>query len=180
MKLVCFSCSFRENISICYMHIHLPCMYHSSTGTSSTSFKLQARAMVLSSRLYPVINNNKRKLKSAKMLEGKLKYCLHFVWHLYHRFYQHSSDKFIIILPALLHGCETWSITLREEQILKLKSATFWDITPCSPLKINRRFRGTYCLHLQGRRISQARNQGKSSARKTAFMPDFARLILRP
>jgi hypothetical protein len=35
----------------------------------------------------------------------------------------------------------------------------FWDITPCSLLKVNQRFRGTCCLHLQGQRISQARNQ---------------------
>jgi hypothetical protein len=33
-----------------------------------------------------------------------------------------------------------------------------WDMTPCSPLKFNRRFGGT-CLHLHLRRISQARNQ---------------------
>jgi hypothetical protein len=26
------------------------------------------------------------------------------------------------------------------------KSNILWDITPCSPLKINRRFRGTFCL----------------------------------
>jgi hypothetical protein len=32
-----------------------------------------------------------------------------------------------------------------------------WDITPCSPLKVNRHFRGTYRLHLQGRRVSQAK-----------------------
>jgi hypothetical protein len=38
-----------------------------------------------------------------------------------------------------------------------MKSTIFWDITPCSPLKVNRRFGGTYCLHLQGRRISRAR-----------------------
>jgi hypothetical protein len=25
----------------------------------------------------------------------------------------------------------------------------FWDITPCSPLKVNRRFEGTCCLYLQ-------------------------------
>jgi hypothetical protein len=35
----------------------------------------------------------------------------------------------------------------------------FWDMTPCSPLKVNRRFRGTCRLHLQGRRISQERKQ---------------------
>jgi hypothetical protein len=33
---------------------------------------------------------------------------------------------------------------------------------PCSPLKSKRRFGGTYRLQLQGRRISQARNQCKS------------------
>jgi hypothetical protein len=31
-----------------------------------------------------------------------------------------------------------------------MKSAILWDITPCSPLKVNQRFGGTYRLHLQG------------------------------
>jgi hypothetical protein len=39
-----------------------------------------------------------------------------------------------------------------------VKSSAFWDIRPCSPLKDNRRFEGTYHLHLQGRRISLTRN----------------------
>jgi hypothetical protein len=39
-------------------------------------------------------------------------------------------------------------------------SHTFWIITPCSPLKFNRRFGGTYLLH--GRSINQARNQRES------------------
>jgi hypothetical protein len=30
-----------------------------------------------------------------------------------------------------------------------VKSTIFWDITPCSPLKVNRRFGGTYRLHLE-------------------------------
>jgi hypothetical protein len=33
----------------------------------------------------------------------------------------------------------------------------FWDITPCSPLKIYRCFGGTVRLHFQGRRMSQSR-----------------------
>jgi hypothetical protein len=33
-----------------------------------------------------------------------------------------------------------------------MKSAIFWDISPCSPLSVNRRFGGTYCLYLQGRK----------------------------
>jgi hypothetical protein len=36
--------------------------------------------------------------------------------------------------------------------IEKLKSIIFWDMTPCSPLHVSRRFGGTYRLHLQGRR----------------------------
>jgi hypothetical protein len=28
-----------------------------------------------------------------------------------------------------------------------MKSSVFWDITPCSPLKVNQRFRGTCCFH---------------------------------
>jgi hypothetical protein len=40
----------------------------------------------------------------------------------------------------------------------RLKNTTFWDITPCSPLKVNRRFGGTYRLHLLGR-IRRARYQ---------------------
>jgi hypothetical protein len=43
------------------------------------------------------------------------------------------------------------------------KSSIFWDITPCSPLKVNRRFGGTCRLHLQGRRISKERNRRESS-----------------
>jgi hypothetical protein len=36
-----------------------------------------------------------------------------------------------------------------------LKSSTFWDITSCSPLKVNRHFGGPCLFHLQGRRISR-------------------------
>jgi hypothetical protein len=42
-----------------------------------------------------------------------------------------------------------------------MKTAVFWDITPCSPLKVNRRFGETNRLHLQGR-ICRARNQRES------------------
>jgi hypothetical protein len=41
-----------------------------------------------------------------------------------------------------------------------MKSDIFFDITPCSLLKkVNRRFGGTYNLHLHILRISGARNQ---------------------
>jgi hypothetical protein len=43
-----------------------------------------------------------------------------------------------------------------------MKSTIFWDITPRSPLSVNRRFGGTHHLHLHGRKISRARNQSES------------------
>jgi hypothetical protein len=36
-----------------------------------------------------------------------------------------------------------------------MMSTIFWDITPCSLLIVNRRFRGIYHLHLQVQTISQ-------------------------
>jgi hypothetical protein len=51
---------------------------------------------------------------------------------------------------------------LKPQRKLDIKRTTFWDITPCSPLKVNRRFGGTYRLHLQVRKISRARNQVES------------------
>jgi hypothetical protein len=52
-----------------------------------------------------------------------------------------------------------------------MKSPIFWDITPCSPLKVNRRFGG---ICVQGRRISQARNHQEAGSKQGQ------RLILRP
>jgi hypothetical protein len=40
------------------------------------------------------------------------------------------------------------------------KSCRFWDITPCSSLKVNGRFGVT--LHLQWQRLNQGGNQRKS------------------
>jgi hypothetical protein len=43
------------------------------------------------------------------------------------------------------------------------KNAVFWDVAPCRYC-VNRRFEGTYRLHLQGIRIPQARNQREQVA----------------
>jgi hypothetical protein len=44
-----------------------------------------------------------------------------------------------------------------------LKSTAFWVVTLCSSER-SQHFKGTYCLHRQVKRISQARKQGKQSA----------------
>jgi hypothetical protein len=40
-----------------------------------------------------------------------------------------------------------------------MMSSVFWNISPCHPLKVNRRFVRTSRFHIQDRRISQARCQ---------------------
>jgi hypothetical protein len=49
------------------------------------------------------------------------------------------------------------------------KSTIFWDIMPCSPLSVNRRFGGTYRLIFRGEKISSARNQREDTGLATAF-----------
>jgi hypothetical protein len=41
---------------------------------------------------------------------------------------------------------------------LTMKTTVVWDMTPCSLVDINRCIGGTYCLHLQRRRVSPVFN----------------------
>jgi hypothetical protein len=50
-----------------------------------------------------------------------------------------------------------------------MESCIFWDITSCSPLKVNGCFRGIYSLYLQGGRIREIR-------RYLCLTPPFALL----
>jgi hypothetical protein len=54
-------------------------------------------------------------------------------------------------------GLDLADLTMTD---LRLKSSIFWDITPCSPLKVNQYFEEKFRLHPQGRRISQAKAPG--------------------
>jgi hypothetical protein len=58
-----------------------------------------------------------------------------------------------------------------------MKSAIFWDITPYSSFKVNRRFGGPYRLHLQGRRISRARYQSESRWQASLCLPPAFTLV---
>jgi hypothetical protein len=48
---------------------------------------------------------------------------------------------------------------MRFSLLLVWKSAIFWGVTPYSLIVAYRRFEETYCLYLQGLKVSQARNQ---------------------
>jgi hypothetical protein len=56
------------------------------------------------------------------------------------------------------------------------KSSIFWDIMLCSLLNINWCFGGTCRLHLQGQRISQARNQCEADS-KLCFLVYYLRSV---
>jgi hypothetical protein len=64
------------------------------------------------------------------------------------------------VLPLL--GCDEPSRHVLILVTSSTKSTTFLDITPCRPLKVNRPFRGTCRLHLQGTRISREGNKRES------------------
>jgi hypothetical protein len=48
--------------------------------------------------------------------------------------------------------------------------SVFWDIRQCNPLKVNRCFGVIIRLHLQGRRISQARSHREAGRKQSSIM----------
>jgi hypothetical protein len=63
-----------------------------------------------------------------------------------------------LFFNSLVQSCYNQEISEKNNA----KSSFFWGISPCRQLKVNWLFGGTCRLHLQGRRISQARNQLES------------------
>jgi hypothetical protein len=55
--------------------------------------------------------------------------------------------------------CITYLVGFEVFTAVVMKSIIFWDMTPCILLSCNRRFGGTYRLHLQGRRNNVSKNQ---------------------
>jgi hypothetical protein len=51
-----------------------------------------------------------------------------------------------------------------------MKNSIFWDITPCSMVKVNRRFGESYLLHLQGLTANQAGSQQHAELLATLYM----------
>jgi ABC-type molybdate transport system permease subunit len=61
--------------------------------------------------------------------------------------------------------------------IVSVKSTVFWVVTPSSS-ETARRFGGTYCLHLQDRRLRKARNRVFSTRGSLILPPVSAGFIL--
>jgi hypothetical protein len=62
--------------------------------------------------------------------------------------------------PAFDFSCNSKCADVGFEVLtaVVMKSTIFWNITPCSPLSVNRRFGGTYRLHLQDRKSKLSKN----------------------
>jgi hypothetical protein len=71
------------------------------------------------------------------------------------------SFMFILVFGPVVLGVFTEVI---------MKNSVFWNITPCSALKVKRSFGGTCYLHLHGQRINQARSQHACYLLHTSFL----------
>jgi hypothetical protein len=97
-------------------------------------------------------------------------------WHILHIISVMPRTGTLLLDQRFFTKAESWTSLFGTEmeeisfyfESFKFRQATlkywrvihiFWDITTCSPLKVNRWFGGTCRLYVQGRRISQARNQ---------------------
>jgi hypothetical protein len=60
------------------------------------------------------------------------------------------------------------SIWLSENKQHRPKSYIFWDITPCTLMKVNCCFRGTYLLHLQGWSVCHGLKQHKADSKHSS------------
>jgi hypothetical protein len=61
--------------------------------------------------------------------------------------------KYYVILEYMIMD-KDHKVIFEVFMAVTLKNAVFWDVMPCNSC-VNRRFRGTYHLHLQGRKIHE-------------------------
>jgi hypothetical protein len=61
----------------------------------------------------------------------------------------------------------TW---IHIEPVGYVKCCAYWDISLCSPMKVNRCYGGTYRFHLQDWRVSEARKQQAAVLIAACFM----------
>jgi hypothetical protein len=76
------------------------------------------------------------------------------------------EDTFYYYLPRISRFPKWWRTLIWPDYWYKMqtKSSIFWDLNPCSLLKVNRCSGGPYRLHFQGWRVSQARNQHEAGS----------------
>jgi hypothetical protein len=81
-----------------------------------------------------------------------------YLFQLYGGFRERLMTRSLLLLNTVF-----WSMIPAAKLIYKSKSCIFWDITPCSSLKVSSCFGVTCRFHLQGWRVRKARNQYEQS-----------------
>jgi hypothetical protein len=72
------------------------------------------------------------------------------------------------------HSCQTWTnfisvwIHWDLHRSVAMKSSVFWDMILYSPVNIKWHFGRTYCFHLQGWKVSQARHQHDTGSKESS------------
>jgi hypothetical protein len=67
---------------------------------------------------------------------------------------------------SVTHVQRGWNRVNKSKTESRMNSYIFWDITPCSSLKVGQTFGGICSLHLQGRSINRARNQHEAGRKQ--------------
>jgi hypothetical protein len=73
-----------------------------------------------------------------------------------------------LLLFCFLMLCWMYWVGFEVPTAVTRKSTNFWGVTPCSMVEVHQCFWGTYCLHLQGQRVSQARNQQEADGKQSS------------
>jgi hypothetical protein len=69
-------------------------------------------------------------------------------------------------------------VTFKVLIAVAMKSSVFWEISPCSPVKVKRRFRDKLYLHLKKIKQFMKLLISKSSTERNCLFPITSRVIL--
>jgi hypothetical protein len=81
------------------------------------------------------------------------------------------SKYFSLLFRGLLNAQKIRTVGFQVLRAVTMKNSIFWDVTPCIPVKVYRRFGGTYYLYPQGRRVSQASDHEETSSTALPTIP---------
>jgi hypothetical protein len=80
------------------------------------------------------------------------------------------ASLYYLSVPFKIYGGLAYIVGCKVLTTVTMKSIVFWDETPQCPV-VHRRLGKTYCLHLQGRRVSQVTSQ-KEAGLRSAYLLD--------
>jgi hypothetical protein len=90
--------------------------------------------------------------------------CSYFLTQVFLRFHPKECWSLWVLQFSISFSYSMYIVGFEVLTAVVMKSTICWDITSCSPLKVNRRFGGIYRFHLQGREIIRAGKQSLSPA----------------